>query len=301
MTPRICTLPFQRVHLHARKLRDFLQGQWACDINMMHNNRMLFACYCDRQGRTVGQGLLGEDGTDKDSAWLLTESSLIAMTLKNLMHYGRFSGLVCKPETGMRCLGILHADEEGTYTHLNQTPIGQSIMLDYPGACRRQCLLLPYDQAEQWLQTHPHTAVPYAAWLKEDTRIGLPQLTRATQAQHQPPALNLDAFEAYSLKKGCYLGQEILARMTHRGQSKRQLCAFTLNRAQAELEPNRTLYNEARRPCGSIITCFSNSEGRQEGLASLSRTADLNSPIFLTEKAQVDESTLLVTRAFTAK
>jgi folate-binding protein YgfZ len=61
------------------------------------------------------------------------------------------------------------------------------------------------------------------AWRQSDLRLGLPRLSDAQREQWTPQQLGLDRLNAYSVKKGCYPGQEIVARTHFLGKAKRSL------------------------------------------------------------------------------
>ncbi|WP_159015944.1 YgfZ/GcvT domain-containing protein [Cognatiluteimonas profundi] len=65
-----------------------------------------------------------------------------------------------------------------------------------------------------------------ALWKAVDLTHGLPRLPPSQSAQWTPQQLSLDRLRAYSVKKGCYPGQEIVARTHFLGQSKRGLALF---------------------------------------------------------------------------
>jgi tRNA-modifying protein YgfZ len=65
-------------------------------------------------------------------------------------------------------------------------------------------------------------------WLAMDIADGLPQVFTATSGAFVAQMLNLDLLDAISFSKGCYTGQEIVARTQHLGRIKRRLCRFTL-------------------------------------------------------------------------
>jgi folate-binding protein YgfZ len=68
-----------------------------------------------------------------------------------------------------------------------------------------------------------------AAWREADLRHGLPRLGPAQAEAWTPQMLSLDRLRAYSLKKGCYPGQEIVARTHYLGQAKRGLVLLAGN------------------------------------------------------------------------
>jgi folate-binding protein YgfZ len=63
-------------------------------------------------------------------------------------------------------------------------------------------------------------------WTAADIAEGLPQISASTSGQFVPQMLNLDLLDAISFRKGCYTGQEIVARTQHLGRIKRRMFRF---------------------------------------------------------------------------
>lgn len=82
-------------------------------------------------------------------------------------------------------------------------------------------------------------------WRLPQVRAGWPWLAGDTSGQLLPPWLNLEGLGATALDKGCYPGQEIVARMHYRGGNKRQLCRVHLSQRVA---PGQTLTVEDAAP-----------------------------------------------------
>ena len=74
----------------------------------------------------------------------------------------------------------------------------------------------------------PSPAAPPAAWHRADIAAGLPRIYGATQGEFVAQMLNLDVLEGISFNKGCYTGQEVIARAHFRGRVKRRLQRFTV-------------------------------------------------------------------------
>ena len=102
------------------------------------------------------------------------------------------------------------------------------------------------------------------------TRRGIPLLHPETSGRFLPQELNLDRLDAVSFTKGCYPGQEIIARLRYRGAVKRRLChAITDNTTR--LQPGAALLPEGEdRHIGTIINSAITDEG-QELLVVLER------------------------------
>jgi len=86
-------------------------------------------------------------------------------------------------------------------------------------------------------------------WLSQDLRDGVPRLPAAQREQWTPQQLSLDRLQAYSVKKGCYPGQEIVARTHFLGKAKRGL---RLLHAQTPLA-NGAAVSDGSRDLGEVI------------------------------------------------
>ena len=76
-----------------------------------------------------------------------------------------------------------------------------------------------------------------ARWRLDDLRCGIPRLSPEQTDRWTPHMLALDRLDAFSLRKGCYPGQEIIARTHYLGRSKRRLQRFDLSGPSYEDEP----------------------------------------------------------------
>jgi folate-binding protein YgfZ len=116
-------------------------------------------------------------------------------------------------------------------------------------------------------------------WALSDIEQGFPLVTQATSEHYVPQMVNLDKLGGVSFKKGCYPGQEIVARTHYLGKIKRHLYRVSATQplaAGAEVR-SQSLNGQA---CGSLLTTAQNSEGRWLALAVLQQDA-IESPIYL--------------------
>jgi folate-binding protein YgfZ len=79
---------------------------------------------------------------------------------------------------------------------------------------------------------------PEEAWTLDEIRAGRPLITAATQDQFVPQMVNLETLGGVNFQKGCYPGQEIVARAQYRGQVKRRMVKIPAP-AGAELKPGQ--------------------------------------------------------------
>jgi folate-binding protein YgfZ len=103
-----------------------------------------------------------------------------------------------------------------------------------------------------------------AAWRDADLRHGLPRLSDTQREQWTPQQLALDRLAAYSVKKGCYPGQEIVARTHFLGKAKRSLQGFL---AESDVAPGAAVRDETRE-IGEVVS-VAQERGRTRLLAVL--------------------------------
>jgi hypothetical protein len=127
-----------------------------------------------------------------------------------------------------------------------------------------------HDGNRHWVIAAPGTdlaadAGAEKAWRLADIRAGLPQIYAATSEAFVAQMLNLDALNGISFTKGCYTGQEIIARAQHLGRIKRRL--FRLLLPPGTWRIGQALHLDDGRQ-GRIVEVIE-SEGRIEALAVL--------------------------------
>lgn len=129
--------------------------------------------------------------------------------------------------------------------------------LDMSGdASTRHLLVLPSDDAA----LAPPDFVSHARWFDLDLAHGLPRLGPDEVEAWTPQMLSLDRLRAFSLKKGCYPGQEIVARTHYLGKARRGLARF----AGVSLDYGMALSNPQNEQVGQLISV---SPDRSQALA----------------------------------
>ncbi len=114
-----------------------------------------------------------------------------------------------------------------------------------------------------------------AEWQARDLAQGVPWIEPEAAETYTPQALSLERLEAFSVRKGCYPGQEIVARMHFLGQNKRELRRF---HSPLPIAPGAPVFaaDAATRALGSVVMRGGESVG-MEVLAVVQRTTDASS------------------------
>jgi folate-binding protein YgfZ len=238
--------------------KTFLQGQLTCNLNDINPRQSRLAAYCNIKGRVVALFRI----VQIDSTYqLVMEKNLIDVVAKTLRKYAVFSRVGVENSTKIsQFIGIL--DEQALSTYPAATPIDypqgvdEAISTDTytlyraPGTTPRWEMLLHSDApviASDILQ-------PTCCWQAYNVLCGLPTLSLQTSEQFTPHRLGLVQLNAVSFNKGCYLGQEIVARTQYLGTSKGGLYWASVATG-SEYPPNTQIVDQNAQHIGNIINC----------------------------------------------
>jgi folate-binding protein YgfZ len=230
--------------------RKFLQGQLSNDIERLRSGALLRAGIHNPQGRTLALLALIPDG-EADVLALMPRDQLAAISTL-LKRYVLRSKVTIGDETEHLCIVGL-----GNVDALASTP---GLRASYLSGDPRALLLTPAGDAAQVA-----VDMKREQWRALDIAAGLPEVPAAICGQFVSQMLNLDCIEAISFDKGCYTGQEIIARAHYRGRVKRRMQRFISEEpaslsvgASARLRDGRHL---------RVVQAVTASDGRCEFLA----------------------------------
>lgn len=263
--------------LRGTEARRFLNGQVSQDVLALGADRLRLAGLHSVQGRTLAILQLLADG-ESDLIALLPRA-LLEDSLQRLRRYVLRAKVTLTDETprwrirpwwptqlaGRAQLAVLCASDTAVGTVVR---LGNEIYWRH-APDGRVLSLQPREAADP----SPDVAVDPSialAWHRADIACGLPWLTRATQDQFVAQMLNLDALEAISFTKGCYTGQEIIARAHYRGRVKRRLQRFETPHSAALQPADRIEFSDGRR--AEIVMAAALEGGGQTFLAVTSLT-----------------------------
>lgn len=214
--------------------RKFLQGQVSQDVQGLRDDRVEWAGLHNPQGRTLALLRLVPQGPTDVLCILPRE--LLSETLLALRKYLLRAKAVLGDESATWRITGLAADIESSAAPA-------ATLATQPGSARQEADRILWRHASdgriimlQRLTTateSPPTDESAAAqaaldWQRADIAAGLPELTLRTHGQFVAQMLNLDALGGISFNKGCYTGQEVIARAHYRGRVKRRAQRFVL-------------------------------------------------------------------------
>ena len=107
------------------------------------------------------------------------------------------------------------------------------------------------------------------AWQLAAVHAAVPQVTAKTQEQFVPQMVNLELLGGVNFKKGCYPGQEIVARSQYLGKLKRRMVLVTVDNPAAR--PGDEVFSTAdpEQPCGMVVNAAPNGAGGADALVEM--------------------------------
>jgi folate-binding protein YgfZ len=203
------------IHVRGDDAMDFLQGQLTNDVRELAPNHALQAAYCTPQGRVLA--LLTLLPTD-DGALMLLPRELVASVIQRLQMF------VMRARVSLESVDcdnrLLSGNQLPAQAAERDEVVASEYGMAWVSSTRPALCWLLLDDASRGPDFSPHDDNQARLWHIE---AGLPEITESTSGQYIPQMLNLDVLGAVSFRKGCYTGQEIVARTQHLGRIKRRL------------------------------------------------------------------------------
>lgn len=255
----------------------FLQNQLSNDLNQVDNSHSQLAAYCTAKGRVFSlfRVLRGESGY-----LLILPEERIEATLKRLRMFVLMSHVTL-------------TDVSSAYLHIGLWGYGASQLLEnmglsgpeadnrvtqgnglivcrVPGLIPRFHLLVPTHQASAVWTTLATTAQPVGepVWRNQDLLSGLPQIVNATSEAFVPQMINLHSLHGISFTKGCYPGQEVVARMHYLGTLKRRMYLAEVGGMLGEVVSEAVCEGMAPLPGDEVFQAGSNGQAVGKVVAS---------------------------------
>lgn len=202
----------------------YLQGQITADITQK-DRKVQFTCQCDSKGKTLSTFYIIQHG---DEFILIGVKESLSLSLAAFQKFAVFSKL-----------DITDISEQVLIVGLDQEQLKSQYSLTIPQelpdvSVEADTLAFKVqDQHSRFIVMQPVSldAPKYSGsiqdWIIADIKAGLPHLSETASSEFIPQMLNLQALDAISFSKGCYMGQETVARAKYLGKNKRAAYILT--------------------------------------------------------------------------
>lgn len=261
------------IAVSGRDAATFLQGQTTCDIRTVKPGTIHIGAICNHQGRVMTTFRIFPAA---DGFYLTLARECVAPLLQYLNRYRLRSQVMLRDASSdsirIGCAGAVISARLKTLFSFMSTCAEQVIHHE------NKTILRIGDDPPRWeiIGEYPEMmpvwnfladqAIPIGApsWNLFDIITGMPIITPATQALFVPHMLNLPELGAVSFNKGCYTGQEIVARTQYLGKTKRRLYRIRID-SQREILPGEILWapgdNNPEAAVGQIVNCALSPNG----------------------------------------
>jgi folate-binding protein YgfZ len=269
----------------------FLHGQLSNDVKLLPPERARLAAFCTAQGRMLASLIYAKSGPDE--VWLALSRDLLEPTLKRLRMFVLRAKVQLDDASGttdtgdglcaLGLAGLSAAQALGPTAPAQawgKTERAGGLLIRLPDALA----------APRWLWIGPKQAAAQVqgdlpeldplAWDWLEVASGVAPVRAATSGQFVPQMLNYELVGGVDFKKGCYPGQEVVARSQYLGKLKRR--AYLLHSAEVA-QPGQEVWwsGDERQPSGQVAASAPVPSGQGSGwlvLAELkiAATADGN-------------------------
>ena len=236
----------------------FLHSQLTSDFAELGDDQARLAGYCSAKGRLLASFVACKSAPQE--ILLVCSADLLTAVLKRLSMFvlrakcklsdasGEFSVLGLVGDAATRWLG---AEAPGAAWRKRAVGAAQVIRLPEAQDAPRYLWIASASEA-----VPPLPSLSLAAWQWLDVHSGVALIVGATVEQFVPQMVNLELVGGVDFKKGCYPGQEIVARSQYRGTVKRRSFVFD---SDAPAQPGQEVFasSDPAQPAGMVVNAAS--------------------------------------------
>jgi folate-binding protein YgfZ len=246
-----------------------LQGQLTCNVNDVTETQGSAGALCNPKGRAIATFLLVKSG---DAFLMILPAALLEPVKKRLQMYVLRSHVTLTDSSGELCLIGLCAPaaEAGALFATRRQEEVMSIALS--AAQSRHLMIAGADKAiALWRERVDHQGFQpenSEQWRYLDILSRFPWVTPETSEEFIPQMLGLDLLGGISFNKGCYTGQEIVARTHYLGKAKRVLFLAECD-APAAPAPNSAISDDGADTEQAVGKVLQAARGRGESVCKM--------------------------------
>jgi tRNA-modifying protein YgfZ len=263
----------------------FLHNQLTNDIQHLDVTGARLAGYCSPKGRLLASLLAWKTG---ETIRLLIAKDVQASVQKRLsMFVLRAKAKLTDDSDKLLVVGFAGEVRGPLAAHFDALPDGVHVKVDDPSGT---LIRLPDAVSRlRYLWVGPKEAVEArlaaldgqlqrvspAVWDWLDIRAGEPRITQAVSEQFVPQMVNFDVIGGVNFKKGCYPGQEVVARSQYRGTIKRRTALASVAAGLDAARPGVELFHsdDPDQPCGMVVNAAPAPDGGADLLAEIKLAA----------------------------
>ena len=252
---QLCALDdFAVLHIKGPEARSFMQAQLTNAVDALSSEQAVLAGFCQAKGRLQATMIVYADPVDAQNLYAILPRSIAETVRKRISMFL----LRAKAElilSDLRVFGISQGAPTSAFAlpatsyAVQQGPLGTLIAAPSHNETARAWLICEADKA-------PPASADASQWSTADMYAGLAWIQESTYEAFLPQDINLDIIGGVNFKKGCFPGQEVVARLHYRTTAKRRAALGVISSDQAlDLLAGQDIFDAAQpeRPFGRII------------------------------------------------
>jgi len=297
---------FSAISLSGEDQSKYLQGQVTCDVNTLAEHPLLFGAHCDAKGKAFSCfRLFNRNG----SHLLFQPKSTVSASLAELKKFGVFAKVDIEEIVNLAFYAIVgEKAHDLIQTKFNQVPdslspviqVAGTSIIYLAGSIERYLIIDEKINIEKIIASLNLPVYASQIWNLLEINQGIPLLGEEAISEYVPQMLNLQAINGISFTKGCYLGQETVARMQYLGKNKKALFSLSgqnVDLAAIEKPVIEKQLGENWRKAGDITSIYQAEDNSLTIQAVLAN--DTNSSINLRIKEQPDSKLTVMALPYT--
>ena len=222
---------------------DFLQGQMTQDINSISNQSYKMTSILNPKGRMIVSGLIKKS---EDVFFLIIRKDLSEDILNWLSRYILRSDVIITIED----FNIIGLNNENHKKLINDQDNSQQLNIAPIDADKDRYILIINNEVVT--EDNSIQSINENDWILADIKRGLAIIDKNNSEKYIPQMINLDLLEGISFSKGCYTGQEVVARVQHRGKIKQRMFYITFESNSNEIDAQSEVMCKDKK-VGSIV------------------------------------------------
>ncbi|WP_153100315.1 YgfZ/GcvT domain-containing protein [Paraburkholderia hayleyella] len=279
--------PFGVIEVAGADAATFLHSQLTSDIAHLDTAHARPSGYCSAKGRLLASFLVWRNA---EAVYLMLPQDVQAATSRRLaMFVLRAKARLTDANEAITLIGFAGAVQEalaGLFETLPQLPYekvdgpaGTLIRLADAAGRPRYLWAAPTAEVEAHLARLGTLAVALpevsaALWDWLEIQAGEPRITQPVVEQFVPQMVNFDVIGAVDFRKGCYPGQEVVARSQYRGTIKRRMALAHVEQDEAAASGVELFHpDDPGQPCGKVVSVAAAPQGGSDLLAELKLAA----------------------------
>ncbi|OIZ94207.1 hypothetical protein A1D18_04955 [Candidatus Rickettsiella isopodorum] len=266
------------IQVSGKDAKPFLQGQLTCDVEEINAKQSQLGAHCDGKGRIIALFRLFFYQNDY---YFLLQKSTLPLLLASLQKYAVFSKVTLTDVSqdwqkiglyGPSIKNFLNEQKLYSSKENGMAEPDHKLSLSIPGPVPRTVLLNPITDSLRFID-RKFFQQSVNHWHLLDIMAGIPIIYPETSSQFTPHQLNLPELGGVSFNKGCYIGQEIIARTHYLGKSKSRLYRVSFE-TNSSILPGTPLFDSDQKiKKGTLIMCAKELSNRYQALVCLQTQA----------------------------